>query len=61
MKSFDIITIGGGIVGCLTARYLSRCQLKILLLEKDTDIGMGLSAANSACIHAGHDPAPGKW
>jgi glycerol-3-phosphate dehydrogenase len=59
MKSFDVIIIGGGIVGCLTARYLSRYDLKILLLEKDSDIGMGPSAANSACIHAGHDPVPG--
>ena len=56
MKSFDIIIVGGGIVGCMTARYLSRYDLKILLIEKESDIGMGPSAANSACIHAGHDP-----
>ncbi|HEX7432210.1 MAG TPA: NAD(P)/FAD-dependent oxidoreductase [Anaerolineaceae bacterium] len=56
---FDVIIIGGGIVGCMTARYLSRYQLKILLVEKESDIGMGASSANSAIIHAGYDPAPG--
>ena len=59
MKSFDVIIIGGGVVGCMTARALSRYQLKILLLEKESDIGMGASSANSAIIHSGHDPLPG--
>ncbi len=59
MKSFDVIIIGGGVVGCMTARALSRYQLKILLIEKESDIGMGASSANSAIIHSGHDPLPG--
>ena len=59
MKSFDVIIIGGGVVGCMTARALSRYQLKILLIEKESDIGMGASCANSAIIHSGHDPLPG--
>ncbi len=56
---YDVIIIGGGIVGCMTARALSRYQLKILLIEKEADIGMGVSAANSAIVHAGYDPVPG--
>ena len=59
MEKYDIIIIGGGVVGCMTARALSRYDLKILLIEKNADIGMGASAANSAIIHAGHDPVPG--
>lgn len=59
MDLYDVIIIGGGVVGCLTARFLSRYQLKILLIEKESDIGSGTSAANSALIHAGYDPLPG--
>lgn len=59
MQKFDVIIIGGGIVGCLTARTLSRFDLNVLLIEKETDIGMGASSANSAIVHSGHDPVPG--
>ncbi|MGA9398965.1 MAG: NAD(P)/FAD-dependent oxidoreductase [Anaerolineaceae bacterium] len=59
MESYDIIIIGGGVVGCMTARALSRYTLRILLIDKDADIGMGASSANSAIVHAGYDPLPG--
>ncbi len=59
MKKYDIIIIGGGVIGCMTARTLSRYDLKILLIERESDIGMGASSANSAIVHAGHDPMPG--
>ncbi len=56
---YDVIIIGGGVVGSMLARFLSRYQLKILLIEKESDVGMGASAANSAIVHAGYDPEPG--
>lgn len=59
-RSHDIIIIGGGVVGCMIARALSRFDLDILLIEKESDIGMGASSANSAIVHAGHDPVPGS-
>ena len=58
-QSYDVIIIGAGIVGSMIARTLSRYQLNILLIEKDADIGMGASSANSAIVHAGYDPLPG--
>ena len=60
MKKYDIIIIGGGVIGCMTARALSRYALKVLLIERESDIGMGASSANSAIVHAGHDPMPGS-
>jgi glycerol-3-phosphate dehydrogenase len=58
-NEYDVIIIGGGVVGCMVARFLSRYQLDILLIEKEADIGMGASSANSAIVHAGYDPLPG--
>ncbi len=58
-EQFDIIIIGGGVVGAMVARFLSRYRLDILLIEKEADIGMVTSAANSAIVHAGYDPLPG--
>ncbi len=34
-KNFDIIIIGGGIIGTATGYYLSKKKLKVLLLEKN--------------------------
>jgi glycerol-3-phosphate dehydrogenase len=59
-ENYDIIIIGGGVAGCMTARYLSRYQLKILLIEKEEDIGSVTSAANTALIHPGYDPVVGS-
>lgn len=59
MEKYDVIIIGGGVVGCMTARFLSRYKLNILLIDKEADIGSGTSAANSAIVHAGYDPLPG--
>ncbi len=58
-KAYDFIIIGGGIAGVMTARELSRYNCGVLLIEKEPDIGMGASSANSAIIHSGYDPKPG--
>ena len=59
-SNYDVIVIGGGVVGCLTARALSRYQLRILLLEREADVCSGTSKANTAIIHAGYDARPGS-
>jgi glycerol-3-phosphate dehydrogenase len=57
--SYDVIIIGAGIVGAMTARFLSKFDLNILWIEKEADIGMGTSSANSALVHAGYNALPG--
>ena len=59
-KHYDVIIIGAGIVGSMVARFLSKYQFEILLIEKEADIGMGASSANSAILHAGYDAYPGS-
>ncbi|MCL2361250.1 MAG: NAD(P)/FAD-dependent oxidoreductase [Defluviitaleaceae bacterium] len=56
---YDIIIIGGGIIGCATARELSRYDFNILLVERGTDIACGATKANSGILHAGYDCHPG--
>ena len=55
----DVAIIGCGIIGAATAYELSRYDLDIVVLEKENDIAMGTTKANSAIIHAGYDPTPG--
>ena len=57
--NYDVIIIGGGVVGCAVARELTKYALKIALLEKSTDICAGQSKANTAIIHGGYDAKPG--
>lgn len=56
---YDAIIIGAGVVGCLTARELTRNGLKVCVVEKDPDVAMGATKANSAIVHAGFDAEPG--
>jgi len=58
-EKYDAIIIGGGVVGCMVARWLSRYEMKVLLIEKCSDIGTATSSANTAIVHAGYDPLPG--
>ena len=55
----DVIVIGAGVVGCMTARELSRWNLKVAVLEAGSDVAEGASKANSAIVHAGFDAKPG--
>ncbi|MGL5415455.1 MAG: NAD(P)/FAD-dependent oxidoreductase [Clostridium sp.] len=55
----DIIIIGGGVVGCSIGRELSKYNLSISLLEKNSDVAEGISKANSGIIHAGYNEKVG--
>ncbi len=58
MVMLDVLIIGGGVVGCTTARMLAGYQLKTALLEKASDICEGESKANTAIVHGGYDAKP---
>lgn len=51
---YDVIIIGAGVTGASIARRLSRYKLDILVLEKENDVSMGASKANSAIVHGGY-------
>ncbi|MBC8059685.1 MAG: NAD(P)/FAD-dependent oxidoreductase [Clostridiaceae bacterium] len=51
---YDVIIIGAGVVGTAIARELSRYTLKIGVLEKEEDVSMGASKANSGIVHGGY-------
>ena len=55
----DVTIIGAGITGSLIAHCLSRYDLKVLVVEKESDVAEGATGANSAMVHSGHDPKPG--
>ncbi len=60
MNMYDVIIVGGGIVGASIFRVLNQYELKVLLLDKENDLcAGGASKANSAIIHTGYDPKPG--
>lgn len=56
---YDAVIIGGGVIGCAVARYLSRFQGRFCLLERENDVCSGTSKANSAIVHAGFDAKAG--
>jgi len=56
----DCIIIGAGIVGTALARYLSRLDLRVAVVEKAWDVGMGATCRNSGVLHSGINYLPGS-
>lgn len=52
-EQFDVLIIGGGVVGSAIARELSRLKLKIGVLEKNLDVVNETSGRNSGVVHGG--------
>ena len=59
---YDVIIIGGGIVGLATAYKLleQKPELKLRILEKEKSIGLHQSGHNSGVIHSGIYYKPGS-
>jgi glycerol-3-phosphate dehydrogenase len=55
---YDVVIVGGGVIGCAVARELMRYQLRAILIEKECEVGFGTSKSNSGIIHAGHHSSP---
>lgn len=53
MEHVDCIVVGAGVVGLACARALAMGGRQVLVLERETGIGRGISSRNSEVIHAG--------
>ncbi|WP_149086599.1 NAD(P)/FAD-dependent oxidoreductase [Pseudomonas prosekii] len=58
--AYDVIVVGGGVVGCAMVRRFTLEGARVLLLEKSPDILSGASKGNSAILHTGFDAPTGS-
>ena len=56
---YEVAIIGGGVIGAAIARELSRYDLNLVVLDKESDVSACTSKANSGIVHAGYDPEEG--
>ena len=60
MEQVDTVVIGAGVVGLACARALALAGREVLILERESTFGTGISARNSEVIHAGLYYPPGS-
>ena len=60
-KTYDVVVVGAGIVGCATARQLKlvKPSLSIGLIDKENHVAAHQSGHNSGVLHAGIYYKPG--
>ncbi len=58
-RQYNIVIIGGGIVGCSLARELGKRFKKIVLLEKEHVVAFHTSGRNSGVFHSGFNQKSG--
>lgn len=52
---YDILILGGGIIGCCVAYELSKYNFNIALIEKDYDIADDISFVNTSIVYDGSE------
>ena len=57
---FDIVVIGAGVIGGMVAREFTKYTDSVVILEKNSDVALGATRANSAIVHAGYDAKEGS-
>ena len=50
---YDVLILGGGLIGCGVAYELSKYNLNIAVIEKDYDIADDISSINTAVVNDG--------
>ncbi|MEX2327258.1 MAG: FAD-dependent oxidoreductase, partial [Pseudomonadales bacterium] len=53
MDKLDTCIIGAGVVGLAIGRALAQAGLEVVIVDRDSRIGQGISSRNSEVIHAG--------
>ncbi len=53
---YDVLVIGGGVLGTMAAWKLSRYNLRILAVDRAYDVGEGSAKANSGILYPGIQP-----
>jgi L-2-hydroxyglutarate oxidase LhgO len=53
LERVDSLVIGAGVIGLSVARALARAGHEVIVLERESGIGSGVSSRNSEVIHAG--------
>lgn len=59
-KIYDVVIIGGGIIGGAIAYELAKYELSNIVFEKNSVLADETSRGNSGAIHGGFDPEPEK-
>jgi len=59
-RAYDVVIIGGGVIGAAIARELSKAELSVALLEKEDDVAAHTSSRNDGMIHDGFAAKPGS-
>lgn len=57
---YDVVIIGGGVVGCSLVFRLTRLGYRCVLLEKEAHLVSMVSSGNSGMLHTGFDAPPGS-
>ena len=52
---YDVLVLGGGIIGCAVAYELSKYNLNIAVIEKEYDIADDVSFVNTSIVYDGSE------